>query len=197
MGDAGAQPQQNGRVILLGQTEGSLGEVIALLGVGRLQHGNLGGDGMMAGILLVLGGVHAGIVRHADHKTAVDAGIGHGKQRIRRHIQAHVLHSAAAALSAQGGAEGGLHGHLFVGGPLRVDLGIARRLLRDLRGGGAGIAGHHAATGVIQTPGNRGVADVKLFQSDSSFRTNVLYAFKAKLQQVYSIIRRKATVSGK
>ena len=37
---------------------------------------------MIAAVLLVLGGVHAGIIGHTDHHAGVDPGIGNGKQRV-------------------------------------------------------------------------------------------------------------------
>ena len=60
MGDAGGQPQDDRGVELLGELVGKLGEVTTFLAVGGLHHGDLSGPGVVAGILLVLGGVHAG-----------------------------------------------------------------------------------------------------------------------------------------
>ena len=118
---------------------------------------------MVAGVLLVLGGVHPRIVGHADDKPGVDAGVGHGIEGIGGHIEAHVLHAAESAFAGQAGAEGRLHGYLLVGGPLAVDLVVLGSLLGDLRAGGSGVAGNHAAPRLIQSPGNGGVAQHQFF----------------------------------
>ena len=55
VGDAGAASHNYRGIKLLGQFEGKPGEVLALLGVGGLQHGNLGELGVVAAVLLVLG----------------------------------------------------------------------------------------------------------------------------------------------
>ena len=163
VGHAGTHLQQHRGVELLRQVIGQLGKLQGLGGVRGLQHGHLGGDGVVAGVLLVLRGVHPRVVGHADDHAAVHAGVGHGEQRVGGHVQAHVLHAAEGPLARQAGTEGHLHGHLLVGGPLTVDLGEFHGLLRDLRAGGAGIAGDHAASRLIQPPGNGGVAQHQLF----------------------------------
>ena len=93
--DAGAHTEQEGGIELLGELEGQHGEFAGLSGVGGLQHGDLGGDGVMAGILLVLGGVHTGVVCHAGDQASVDAGVGHGIQGIGGHVEATPYHPYA------------------------------------------------------------------------------------------------------
>ena len=112
----------------------------------------------MTGILLVLRGVHTGIICHADDHTGIHAGVGNGEQRVCRHVQAHVLHSAEAALTGQACAEGCFHSHLFVGRPLSVDLFVGSDTFGNFRTGGAGIAGYKAAATLIQASGNGFVA---------------------------------------
>ena len=161
--DPGAHLQQHRRVELLGELIGQLGELQGLGGVAGLQHGELGGHGVVAGVLLVLGRVHPRVVGHADDHPGVDAGVGDGKQGVRRHVEPHVLHAAEAPLSRQGGAEGRFHGHLLVGGPLRVDLGVLGGGLGDLRAGGAGIAGDKGASRLVEPSGNGFVAQHQSF----------------------------------
>ncbi len=153
VGDAGAELQKDGGVVFLGQLEGPLGKVPGLGGVRRFQHGDLGGDGVVPGVLFVLGGVHPRVICYADDHAGVDAGVGDGEQRVGGHVQAHVLHHAGAALAGQGRAEGDLHGDLLVGRPLAVDLVILSGPLGDLRAGGAGIAGNERTAGLIEASG--------------------------------------------
>ena len=40
----------------------------------------------MAGVLLVLGGVHARVVGHTDDEAGIHTGIGGGKQRVSRNV---------------------------------------------------------------------------------------------------------------
>ena len=94
----------------------------------------------MPAVLLILGGVHARIVRYGDHHSPVDAGVGSRIQRIRRHIQPHMLHAAEASGTGNGCAQGNLHGNLFIGRPFRIDLVVFSNLFRNFRGGCAGIA---------------------------------------------------------
>ena len=158
VGHAGAHLQQHRTVKLLGDLISGLGEGQSLGRVGGLQHGQLGSHGIVPGVLLVLGGVHAGVVGHGDDHARIHTGVCHGEQGVGGHVQAHVLHGAEGALARQTCAEGGLHGYLFIGSPLGVDLIKFGHLLGDLGAGGAGVAGHHAAAGLVQATGNGGVA---------------------------------------
>ena len=166
MGDAGGQPQDDGGVELLGELVGQLGEVTTFLAVGGLHHGDLGGPGVVAGILLVLGGVHAGVVGHGQHHASVHADVAHGEQGVGGHVEAHVLHGAERACPADGGAAGGLGGHLLIGGPLAVDFRVFDGGLGDFGAGGAGVGGHHPHTGLIEAAGNGLVAQVELFHEN-------------------------------
>ena len=163
MGHPGAHLEKHRAVEGLGNLIGPHGEGPALGAVGGFQHGELGGAGIVPGVLLVLGGVHPGVVRHADDHAGVDAGVRHGKQRVRRHVQSHVLHAAETALSRETGPKGRLHGHFLVGCPLAVDFVVLGGLLRNLRTGGAGIAGDERASRLVKSPGNRRVAQHQLF----------------------------------
>ena len=163
MGDARHGAQHHRGIVGLGKLKGALGKFQALGGVRRLQHRQFGGLGVVAGILLVLGGVDGGVVRHADHQTGVDAHIGGGEQRVGGHVEAHVLHGGEAARPGQRRAHGAFQRHLLVGGPLGVDLVVIRGEFRDLGRGRAGIGGNEAATGFIQPARHRGVPDHQFF----------------------------------
>ena len=76
MGDAGGQSNDDRRVEFLGYVVGQLGELKALGRIGRFQHRKLGADGVMTGILLVLGGVHPRVIGHGDDHPGVHAGVG-------------------------------------------------------------------------------------------------------------------------
>ena len=169
VGHPGTHLQQYRGVELLAELIGQLSELQRLGGVGGLQHGHLGGDGVVPGVLLVLGGVHPRVVGHTDDHPGVHPGIGHGVQGVGGHVQAHVLHGAEGPLSRQAGPEGGLHSHLLVGGPLAVYFGVLHGLLGDLGAGGARVAGDHTAPRLIQSPGNGGVAQHQLFHIFSCF----------------------------
>ena len=67
--------EEHGNVELLGNAVGLTHEVQAFLRIGRLDHGQLRCAGIVAVILLVLGGVHAGIVcGDNDEAAAVKMG---------------------------------------------------------------------------------------------------------------------------
>ena len=165
VGDAGAHTHQDRGVVFLRELEGPLGKVQGFLGVRGLQHGDLGGHGVVAGILLVLGGEHARVIGHADDQASLHPLVGNGEEGVCRHVQAHMLHAAGRPLAAHRRPVGNLQGHLFVGGPFAVDLRVLGGFLRDLRAGGAGVAGDHAAPGLIQSAGNRLVAQHQFFHS--------------------------------
>ena len=172
VGNAGTHFNKDGRVERLGKFVCQFGKSQCLGRIGRLQHRDLRGLGIMAGILLVLRRVHTCIVRHANDHTRIHTGIGNGKQRVRRHIEAHMLHSAETALSRKAGAEGGFHSHFFIGGPLRINLFIGGYALGDLGTGCAGITGHKTAASLKQASGNRFVAKHQCFHNFFSYRSN-------------------------
>ena len=145
----------------------SKGETLG--GVGGLHHGDLGGLGIVPGILLILGAVHAGIVCHANDHAGIDAGISNGKERVGGHVESHVLHAAEAALAGQAGAQGGLHGDLLIGRPFGINLLVLGGGFGDLGAGGAGVAGDEAASSLVESPRHSFVAEHQLFHGVSSF----------------------------
>ena len=158
VGHTRAHLHDKGGVKFLGKLKSPFYEMVRLSGIRRLQHRNLCRDGVMTGILLILGGVHPRVVRHADDHPRVHSGVGTGVQRIRRHIQSHVLHTAEAAFSRQGSSKSHFHGHLLIGRPLAVNLIVLCRFLRDFRAGRSRIAGRDAASRLVEPPGESLVA---------------------------------------
>ena len=136
-------------MVFLREAEGLLRKVQRFLGVRGLQHGDLGSNGIVPGVLLILGGMHPRIIGHTDYQPGLHPLIGDGKQGVCGHIEAHMLHAAGGPLAPHGGPMGHFQRHLLVGGPLTVDLRILSRFLRDLCTGGAGIAGDHTAPSLI------------------------------------------------
>ena len=163
VGDAGGHTDHKQRIKLLGEGKGCLGHSVGFTGIRGLQHRKLGGDGVVAGILLVLGGMHSGIVGGAEHHTGVHARIGHGEHGIGGHVQTYVLHGTDGSLSAKGRAEGHLGGYFFVGRPLGINVTVGGEILGDLRGGGAGITGNNADAALIEAAGQRLVSDQQFF----------------------------------
>ena len=48
----------------------------------------------MTGVLLVLGGMHAGVVGNADDHAACNTDVCTDEERVSRDVQSHVLHAA-------------------------------------------------------------------------------------------------------
>ena len=105
---------------LFGNEKGLLQAVVGLLRVARLEDGRAGGDGVAAGVLLVLAGGHAGVVRDDDDEAAVDAGVGGREERVCGDVEADMLHRGDDASVTESGADGDLQGDLFVGRPLGI-----------------------------------------------------------------------------
>ena len=167
MRHAGTHLEKHRGIELLGKLVAELRERQRLRRVGRLEHRELRRDGIVAGILLVLGRVHPRIIRHADDKTAAHAGIGQRKQRVCRDVQTDVLHAAEAAVAGQTRAEGRFHGDLLVGRPFCINFWIFGCTFRDFRAGRAGIAGDKAAARFKQAAGGGFVAEHQSFHGGS------------------------------
>ena len=160
---ARAHLEQHGRVVFLGQLEGQFGERERFRRVSRLEHGHLGRLGVVAGVLLILGRVHARVIGHADNHAAVHARVGQGKQRVGRNVQADVLHAAEAAAAGKRRTERRFGRYLFIGRPLGIDFRVFCGGLRDLGTRRTGIAGDKAASGLIQAAGNGFIAQHQRF----------------------------------
>ena len=117
--------------------------------VRRLQHRYLRCDCMMAGILLILGRMHARIIRHANHHPCIYTCIGAGIERIGRYIKSDMLHAAKASFSGKTGSKSNFHGHLFIRSPFTIDLIIFCNFFCDFCTWRPRITGHHAASCLV------------------------------------------------
>ena len=134
-------------------------EILRLLAVRRLQHRDLRHTSVEPVVLLVLGAVHAGIVGRHEHEAGIYPRVRSRHQRVRRHVDAHVLHHGQRALAAQRSAERDLEGHLLVDRPFGVDVRLVRRhVLEDFGAGRSGIGRRDLHTGLERAPGDRGIS---------------------------------------
>ena len=166
MADASGGAVQHGGVELLGDLAGQFHEVLALLSVAGFHHGDLGGAGIVAVVLLVLGGMAGGVVSGDHHIGAVDAHVTGGEQGVGGHVQAHHLHGAEGTGTGHGCAVSHLGGHLLVGSPLAVHvLAVLGHVLQNLGAGGAGIRGADFDTGFVDATGGGLVTGHQMFHS--------------------------------
>jgi hypothetical protein len=75
--------------------------LVGFLRRGGLQHRHLGGAGVVPIVLLVLRGVHLGVVGHDHHDPALYTRVGQGEERVRGDVEADVLHGADAPRARQ------------------------------------------------------------------------------------------------
>ena len=156
MGQTGDQAHQYRFSRLLGEVKTGAGHVVGLLLVAGFVHGDEGEVPVEAAVLLVLRGVHAGVVRGHHHQSAphaCDAGID---KAVRCHVHAHVLHAHHGALACERHAQRCLHGRLFIGRPAAVHFsfggfGSPLYIFGDFGGGSARI-GIDAGKSGIQRP---------------------------------------------
>ena len=102
----------------------------------------------------------AGVVRHDDHHAPDDAGVGEGHQGVRGDVEPHALHRDEAAGAGDGGAGGGLEGHLFIRRPLAVDAfgRVGDEGFQDFGGRRAGVAEGGGCAGLVGAAGDGLVA---------------------------------------
>ena len=89
--DAGGGAHDDRRSVVLGQVEGRLHHEIALLGVGRVEHRNLGERREAPRVLLGLRRYGARVVGDEQHEAAAHAHVVERHEGVGRHIQAHLL----------------------------------------------------------------------------------------------------------
>ena len=167
MTDPGGGAVQHRRVEQLGHLAGQGHEVLALLGVAGLHHGDLGGPGIVAVVLLILGGMTAGVVGGDHDERSAHAHVTGGEQGVGGHVQAHHLHGAEGPGTGDGRAVGHLGGHLLVGGPLAVYVVlILGQIFQNFRAGGAGVGGTDFDPGLIDAPCGGLVAGHQMLHGD-------------------------------
>ena len=95
----------------------------------------------MAVVLLVLGGVHGGVVGRDNDEATVNTVVAGGEDGVSGHIDANVLHGGQTADAAKSCADGHLGCDLLIGGPLAVQaVLILGQVLKDFGAGGAGVS---------------------------------------------------------
>jgi hypothetical protein len=148
MTDAGRDTEHDREVELLAQLIGSRGEGIGLRAVGRLDDGNLRRPAVVPAILLVLRGVHIGVVGCDEYKTPLDTGIGEGEEGVGGNVKPDVLHSDERTRTGQRRADGGLERALLIDGPLDMRDTERGKRREYLRRGCAGITAAEVDTGL-------------------------------------------------
>ncbi len=163
--DAGGGAQEDRALVFFGNHEGRPDHVLGFLAVGRLQHGHLGELGVIAVVLLVLGGVQAGVVGADQDQPPVDAAVGNAQKRVGGHVDPHVLHGRQGPAAGHGGPYGRFQGHLFVGRPFRHDfgLGASPQDFQDLGRGRAGVGAGIDHAGLERPQGYGFIAGKQFF----------------------------------
>jgi hypothetical protein len=116
---------QDGKPVLFGKVQHIPHQVIGFLLIPRLKERNTGKIRVAAGILLVLTGIQEGSSATITNQSALGSGHGGIHKRIRRHIQAHMLHADDNAPTGVRHAQRFFHRRLFVGTPFAVHLRAA------------------------------------------------------------------------
>ncbi len=153
--DPGGHAKENRKIEFLGHFIGFQDHIQGVLAVGRFEHGQLGGPCIVAVVLFILGGMHAGIVSGDNDKTLADTVVGRRKDGVGRHVQADMLHGSDRAHAGDGGSVGNLCGHLFIGCPFMVDVFVLGQVFENFCTGSSGIGTSHLHAGFEQTARNR------------------------------------------
>ena len=177
--NSGRGAHEHGRIKLLGELVGEHGEVLALLRIGRLEHRHLRGNRVVAGILLILRGVHTRVVGDSDHKAAVDAGVRRGIERVCGDVQADVLHRREGSRAGKARAQRRFNGNLFIRRPLCIDFLKLCDLLGDLRGRRSRVARRKAAARLVESACERLVSKHQFLHHSSPF--TVWYTLRASI----------------
>ena len=107
----------------------------------------MGSAGIVVGVLLVLRGVHAGVVGGEHDEASANAGICSREQRVRRNVHANVFHSRKNAGATGRCADAHFDGNLLVDAPLGVDAVLLRERLERLGRRGARVCDADACAG--------------------------------------------------
>ena len=126
VGHAGGHAHEHGEAYLLAQLVGLLHHVVGLLLGAGLQRGNHRELTVEAAVLLVLGGVHRGVVSHEDHQAAVHTRHTRVNEGVGAHVQAHMLHADQRTLAHEGHTQGSLHSRLLVSTPAAMNVAFHR-----------------------------------------------------------------------
>ena len=159
MSQAGRCPYDDRRVKLLTDLIGVFDVILGFLGIRGFHAGDCRGAADHSGILLVLGTVQSGVIRHNCYHAAVASDIGEGIQGISRNVETDHLHGAERPDAADGSADRDLRSNFLIWRPLCVNFGILHQFLADLCAGRSGIGGRDFAAGFPHASGNRSIAE--------------------------------------
>ncbi len=120
MRNAHSRANHTRKIETLGNIVGRLGKRQCLGGVGGVEHGNMGRTRIEARVLLVLGGMHSGVVGGKNHETAVHSRIRRGEQGVGGHVDADVLHRGQHATTSGSRPQTNFDGNLFIWGPFGI-----------------------------------------------------------------------------
>ena len=176
VGSSCSHPEDKGSIKLFGQVIRCLHIGHAFGAVGRFHHRQFGTDGVMSAVLFVLGGMHTGVICHADYQPGGHTGIPGHEQRVSGYVKAHVLHPAESPAAADSSTHSGFQGNLFIGCPFGVDFGIFCNFFRNFRTGSPRITGHEPHARFIQPSGHSGVPKHQLFHGYTS-HISICFAF--------------------
>ena len=125
MGHAGGDAHEYRQLLLFAEVEGSGHHVVGFLLTGRLEGGNHGKLAIEARVLLVLTGVHGGVVGSEYDHAAIDTRHATIDEGVGADVHAHVLHAHQRTLAHERHAQGLFHGRLLVGTPTAVNAALA------------------------------------------------------------------------
>ena len=159
MGKTGRGAEDERTVKLLAQLKSRFKVIFRLRAVGRFDHRDLRRSRHHSCILLVLGAVKSRIIGNDEYKAAVDAHVGYGIQRIRRHIQSHMLHAGHGADAGKARSDRYFCGHLLIRRPLLVYIiPVLHQVFADLRTRSSRVRGRHFHSRFICSAGNGFIA---------------------------------------
>ena len=138
--------------------------------------------------------MHAGVVCRDNDKTAVNAVIRRGKDRIRRDIQADMLHGTQTSYAGNGRPVRHFCRDLFIRRPLTVQfILILRQLFKDFGAGCARICRADPDARFISTAGNSLVSGKQMFHGFSPYP----YPYKVCRSVLFlTIVRSPAKING-
>ena len=127
MGHAGGDTHQHRQFLLLRVFKGDRHHVVGLLLVRGFERRNHGKLTIEARVLLVLRGMHRGVVGHQNNEAAVDASHTAINKRVGTDVESYMLHTNQGALTHERHTQSGFHSRLLVGAPTAVHAAFLRQ----------------------------------------------------------------------
>ena len=122
---AGGEAHHDGNAVALRQFKAISRHIVGLLLIGGLKAWHHGEIRIETGILLILRGMHGGIVGSYHEQAAVGSRHRRIDERIGSHIDSHMFHRCNGTQTAVTHAESLLDGGLFIRRPVAVDFALA------------------------------------------------------------------------